>query len=702
MMDYYAILCFVAAVLCIGVGGAVVILGRCSTAHRAFAGGMLVLAAEAVFQGLVVHSVISADVLWWSCLRAVATALLPGVWLIFGVTYAQKDPRALLTRWKYGIVAAFAVPLAIVVPFSSSLYTTAHSVAPPSQWLLPLGRAGYTLHIALVLGLTAVLVNLERTLRASAGMTRWRLKFVLLGLGSLFAARIFTASQTLLFSMWDTELAMVNIFAVYAAMALIAISLVRGSFSKLDLYLSQQTLHKSFTILVTGLYFLTVGVMAKLIDFFGGFPSLVTNAFLLFLAFLGLGILLLSDRLNFRIKQAISRHLRRPRHDYRQVWMEFAHQTTNIVDLRDLAEIVSKTVSRHLDMLKVSFWVLNEGMDRLNLAGSTLSAGEGGRHLVTQPAWNEGFVELHAGPVLVDFQEAVLPPWAQEFKTASEPDLTEAGVRYAVPLVSNDHFLGIIGLDERVTHAPLEFDDVDLLKALCDHVAAELLNMTLSIQLSRAREFEMFQRVSAFFAHDLKNVASRLSLTMQNFESNFDDPEFRRDALGVIAGSVKKVNDLCQRLSGFKESLEPERVETDLNALVQATVAGMNGCIRGSVLLDLQPVGRVAVDPEEIRKILVNLLLNASDAIGEEGRIRVSTSLTDRWAVIAVTDNGCGMSREFMERSLFQPFKTTKSKGLGIGLHQSKAIVEAHGGRMEVESTEKVGTTFRVLLPLSG
>jgi signal transduction histidine kinase len=105
------------------------------------------------------------------------------------------------------------------------------------------------------------------------------------------------------------------------------------------------------------------------------------------------------------------------------------------------------------------------------------------------------------------------------------------------------------------------------------------------------------------------------------------------------------------------------------------------------------------MDPEQMQKVVLNLVLNANDALREGGHIRVATGQSDRWVYVSVTDDGCGMSRDFMARSLFKPFRTTKGEGLGIGLFHTKTIVEAHRGRIEVESEEGKGTTFRVLLP---
>ncbi len=94
-------------------------------------------------------------------------------------------------------------------------------------------------------------------------------------------------------------------------------------------------------------------------------------------------------------------------------------------------------------------------------------------------------------------------------------------------------------------------------------------------------------------------------------------------------------------------------------------------------------------------------MLNAHDAVNGQGKIFVATSASDSHLVFSVTDNGPGMSREYIEQSLFRPFKSTKKRGMGIGLFHSKMIVEAHQGRIEVVSEEGKGSTFRVILPVS-
>jgi signal transduction histidine kinase len=117
---------------------------------------------------------------------------------------------------------------------------------------------------------------------------------------------------------------------------------------------------------------------------------------------------------------------------------------------------------------------------------------------------------------------------------------------------------------------------------------------------------------------------------------------------------------------------------------------------------DLDAVPPIPGDPEALLSVVRNLVNNAVQAIDGVGTVTVRTCKENDAAVISVADTGRGMSEEFIRRSLFVPFRTTKKGGWGIGLYQVKGIVEAHGGTIEVSSREGVGTTVRVMLPTAG
>ena len=158
---------------------------------------------------------------------------------------------------------------------------------------------------------------------------------------------------------------------------------------------------------------------------------------------------------------------------------------------------------------------------------------------------------------------------------------------------------------------------------------------------------------------------------------------------------------MCNRLSLLSQKLELHLNEMDLNELVKNSLAGLDGLLKAAPVLNLTPLPKLILDPEQIQKVLTNLLLNANEAIRDGESIQISTEQEGNFATLSVTDSGCGMSKEFIYRFLFQPFKTTKKQGMGIGLFHSKKIIEAHQGRIEVESEEGKGSTFRVLLPVT-
>jgi putative PEP-CTERM system histidine kinase len=262
-------------------------------------------------------------------------------------------------------------------------------------------------------------------------------------------------------------------------------------------------------------------------------------------------------------------------------------------------------------------------------------------------------------------------------------------------------FLGAITLGERVTGTPFSWEDVDLLKTIAHQTAGMLLNLNLFERLRKVRETETIQTMASFMVHDLKNLGSMLSLTMQNLSVHFDNPEFQKDALTLVQDSVSKIEDICHRLSMVGRKIELHKNPVDLNEVVVSTLSKLNGLLRTKVFQDLHPLPRLVIDSEQIGSALTNLLLNANEAIKQNGEIRISTERKDGWIILAVSDTGCGISRDFMKTSLFKPFHTTKKKGMGIGLYHSRRILEAHQGQIEVFSQEDKGSTFRLMFPMT-
>jgi putative PEP-CTERM system histidine kinase len=291
-----------------------------------------------------------------------------------------------------------------------------------------------------------------------------------------------------------------------------------------------------------------------------------------------------------------------------------------------------------------------------------------------------------------------LLPLSEEISTLLEKTRAEL----VVPLTLADNWVGLLTLGKIQTGEGYdEIEDYNLLKSVGAHASSAINNARLFEEQMRTKELEAFHRLSSFVMHDMKNATTMLSMLAQNAEKHLCNPEFQKDALQTISEAVGRMKKMIDSLSVLPDQLKLQLKECDLNGLINETVneLGANGPARVKIERQLGLLSPVKADAEEIQKVLRNLVLNACEALDSEGHVKVSSRANDNHVVFSVSDNGRGMSKEFMERSLFKPFKSTKKNGLGIGLYQCKTIVEAHGGRIDVQSEEGVGTTFSVYLP---
>jgi putative PEP-CTERM system histidine kinase len=700
MIEFHYILPYIASFFCVIPAVFVLFTDQKLFIHRIFALGMVMFALESFLTGLCLNAVFSEDLMFRLSLRNLATAVLPGIWFIFSLSFSAADYRERLSKWKWVAIALFILPFSVALFFRDNFYTD-YSVFLFYNLTLNIGWPGYIFQILILSGAIMVLINIERILRDSTGHFRWQVKFMILGICCIFAARIYTISQTLLFNAIKMELELVNDAALIVGSLLVTISLYRTRNLNIKFYMSDTLIYNSISVLLVGIYFIAVGVLAKLSFWYGNSHNLPLKAFFVLLALVFFISLFLSDRLKKKYKRTISRHFKRPLYDYRKEWANFTYNTVSVMDIRKLSDICVKMISKTFDVLSVTIWIVNEaGNDAFIGASTVFAIGEEKEKESLKKAVLQYIhaIKNEKIPFDIDYIEDKIP---ERLKGFDKDLFNEMMMRYCIPLTAGGRLLGLMTLHKRVGDSRLTIEDFDLLKTMADQLASSMLNLMLSERLRESKQMEAFQKLSAFFIHDLKNLASTLSLTVQTLPKHFDNPEYRDDAVKFLSQSVDKIRLMCNRLTSLSRKVELNLKSFDLNDLIDRTLAGLDIMVAEKIIKKLEPVPEIDLDSDQIQKVILNIVLNAHEATDNNGEIIVSTSHKNGWVLFTVQDNGQGISREFMDNFLFHPFKTTKCNGMGIGMYQSKTIVDAHNGKIEVESELEKGSTFTVFLPIT-
>jgi signal transduction histidine kinase len=199
--------------------------------------------------------------------------------------------------------------------------------------------------------------------------------------------------------------------------------------------------------------------------------------------------------------------------------------------------------------------------------------------------------------------------------------------------------------------------------------------------------------------HDIKNLASQLSLLARNAEKHAGNPDFRKDMLVTLTKSTEKLNALLARLGRYGTTHHSTLQPVDLAAIARLLVARYD---------PLHPVKLVHAEPcvvlgdaDGLEQALVHLVQNAVEASEKGVPVSLDVSCDGLQGRLEVIDSGGGMTPRFVRDGLFKPFVSSKDGGFGIGAFEARELIRAMGGRLEVESREGLGTRFAVVMPLA-
>jgi putative PEP-CTERM system histidine kinase len=625
------------------------------------------------------------NMLLYKKVSLVAESLLPGLWLLFSLTYSRKNYKENPAFWK----AAFFIS---VIPFLLVIFLPLHTFfySPDMEIerIMFLGDTGYYFYLFILIYAILTMINLEGTLRSSSGAMRWRIKHMLIGIGGIMASVIYYYSYALLYRSIDMSLSPVRGSIVIISSLLIMISIFRQTFPKEEISISRGIFYRSFTLLIVGVYLLGLGIMGAGMKYLGENFGRHLSIVIVFGGTIALITVLFSETLRRRAKVFIDKNFYKDKYDYRSQWLQFTQRISYTKSFEELLSAILDGVASAMGSKTKSLWLYDSKSEVFYQAeprALTNSITLKGSSSLISYFKEKGWIFNTE-----DKDNKILEENKEFFKT------TNASL--AIPLMNNGNIMGFIELGKSLSNDKYNYEDYDFLKTLAKQATSAIMNAKLTEQLVEAREMEAMGRISSFVLHDLKNLVSTLSMSIENSFDNINNPEFQKDMLKTLSNTVDKMKGLIKRLSDMPKKTELNLETLDIAPFIRETVKPfLNGKTKVEVECPEQLISRI--DREEIKKVLINLVLNAVEATNS-GNVNIKIGTDDDMACITVSDNGCGMSEEYIEKYLFKPFHSTKKKGLGIGLYQCKRIVEAHNGSIKVKSNEGVGTDFMVYLPL--
>lgn len=621
---------------------------------------------------------------FWERLNLVWAVLLPLSAVQFFRAFLQTQSRRSSQLNRVAIVLAVGMIAAVITPAYSHVL---------------LGAAVFT-YVFVLLAAALVIVYRAGT-RARSRFDRARLLY--LALVGTFAA-VFTLAEYLPYV--GVDLPPVGTVLILVFLYVLAQSIL--SYRILDLY----ELAGRLTVL-TALSFSLAGVLWVLVAIDPGhfFLHSVTAAIVL---------LLLTEPVRQRVEQQISQFFFRERYDFERTIGDLRRQLANVLSIEDLVR---------------SFVTAFEGSRRLTHGAIYLLDSEGkgyelDGHVGQAPARR---IEVATARPFLDrlrrddtlsfenlereIEERRELGEDREAETLGEVLSTMESMRasVAVAMRGQDETYGILCVrDDRLRDA-YSPEEVLLLKGLAAQASIAVENSRLYQRMKDRDRLATLGEMAAGLAHEIRNPLGAIKASAQFLS----EPSQAADGTAVPGADpgakefldiiVEEVDRLNRVVSSFLDYARPGQAgdvpPIDVNATVRRTMQLLDPQFGDGVESETDEgsdVPRARIDAERLRQVIINLALNAVQAMEGQGRLTVRTRALDRrgerWVEIHVADTGPGIPQTVL-KNLFVPFVTTKERGTGLGLAISQRIVTAAGGHIEVRSSAGVGTTFVVRLP---
>jgi signal transduction histidine kinase len=396
---------------------------------------------------------------------------------------------------------------------------------------------------------------------------------------------------------------------------------------------------------------------------------------------------------------------KRSEYDYRQVFLDF---NRSLHTIKEKSSLISSIVTRIYELIPAKsiymFWENNDAT-RYVLANPQETMPE--LYLLS----DEGLVQwlrLNEKPLTVSFEPEFAGIYSENDTQAIQ--LLESVL--ILPLKTNHQFRGVIFLGKKENDTAYRNQDLDMLSILLDNAALAIENIIYNEEhithlkhIVQTDRLAVIGQLAAGAAHEIRNPLTSIRSAVQYIQGDIHDPKKQLIVQSVLS-EVDRINDILTGLLSFSRQNNPVKREFDLAAMIEQTVGLVkNTRIKKQITFSTRyfaPSLPIIADNNQLKQVFMNIILNAIDAIREEGLIEISVQSTKIEGLfyysITIADNGIGIDEDSLEK-LYDPFYTTKEEGTGLGLSISYGIIHRHKGYIEISNRLEGGTQVTVQLP---
>jgi putative PEP-CTERM system histidine kinase len=542
-----------------------------------------------------------------------------------------------------------------------------------------------------------VLLLLEIIYR-QAGINRWAIKPLVLYLGATNLFEFVTFANALMVEQIDFTYIAARGFIYFAFIPFLVLAIRRVKNWGINIFVSRDVVLHSSLLVVAGGYLFLMSLIGYGVKYFEGQWNTTVQVVLIFLSLAILVTLFLSAGFRTQIKVFITKHFFANQFDYRIEWLKLTRALENTEPEKNVYHTALQAFLQAIDYQSGSL-IRKAGSEIEYLAEiDTAPLNVDEISLVKQ------FFEYFSHKNwIIDMAELRTKPSVYQDLKVNHGLLNRASFELVVPVYRGDTLWGMLALSNRKNpDRSLNWELRDYLTAVTAQVTNFLFHHEAGKELAENAQFATFSRMSAFVLHDLKNVLAQIELILSNAQQHKGNPEFIDDTFETLQHTKTRMEKMLLQLSEKGAKQAKSQILCQLSQCIDKVLT--QRCVNQLplVTLEVHSETNVVLDEEKLSNVIYHLVSNAQQATVDDGfvRIDICNSSNLKQVLVNISDNGSGMSKDFIERRLFKPFDTTKGNaGMGIGAYDAKIFMEKIGGHLQVKSGEGVGTTFTLVIP---